>query len=172
MLAMLWDRKGLYCFISVSSQVGKGTQFQIFFPAVGSTEVLLVEEELKEKMPQGRGELILIVDDDEDNRQMIQMLLEKSGYRVLTACNGEETISIQQKHHDEIDLILMDLMMPTMDGATAIARIVENDPQAKIIITSGLIEQNTIKNLPHLKGYLTKPLTIEKVLENINKALA
>lgn len=158
-------------FIKVSSRVGKGTHFQIFFPAIDSTQVLPVEQ-FKEKMPQGRGELILIVDDEEDNRKMIQMLLEESGYCTLTACNGEEAILIQQQHRDEIDLILMDLIMPTMDGTTAISRIVENDPQAKIIITSGLIEPNAIANLPHLKGYLTKPLTIEKVLESINNALA
>lgn len=159
-------------FINVSSQLGKGTTFQIFFPAVDSIEVLSVEEELKEKMPQGRGELILIVDDEEDNRKIIQMLLEESGYRVLTANNGEEAILIQQKHRDEIELILMDLMMPVIDGATAISIIIEEDPQAKIIVTSGLIEQKAIDNLPNLKGYLSKPFTVEKVLENINKALA
>jgi two-component system, cell cycle sensor histidine kinase and response regulator CckA len=157
-------------FINVSSQVGKGTQFQIFLPTVEPTqdppEKLLDRERL-----QSGGEVILIVDDEEDNRQMLQMLLESSGYQVLTACNGQEAIATQQEHREEIALILMDLMMPVMNGATAIAEIVKNDPQAKIIVISGLIDQKELEDLPNLQGHLTKPLNVETVLEAISQAL-
>jgi two-component system, cell cycle sensor histidine kinase and response regulator CckA len=157
-------------FINVSSQVGKGTQFQIFLPTVEATQESPVKL-LDREMPQSGGELILVVDDEEDNRQMIRMLLESSGYQVLTACNGQEAIAIQQEHREEIALILMDLMMPVMNGATAISKIVKNDPQAKIIVTSGLIDQNELEDLPNLKAYLTKPLNVETVLEAISQAL-
>jgi two-component system, cell cycle sensor histidine kinase and response regulator CckA len=158
-------------FINVSSQVGKGTQFQIFLPIVEVTQDP-PRELLERKMLHSEvGELILIVDDEEDNRQMLQMLLESSGYQILTACNGQEAIAIQQEHREEIALILMDLMMPVMNGATAISKIVKNDPQAQIIVTSGLIDQKEFADLPNLKGFLTKPLNVETVLEAISQAL-
>ncbi len=150
--------------IEVSSQVGKGTQFQVFLPAVDITETVVKDSQ---ELPQGNGELILVVDDEDSICLANQMVLETYGYRVLTADDIFRAIKLYTQHQSEISVVLMDMMMPLMDGATAIETLLEINPQVEIIVVSGETNTNQIAEMigKKIKAFLPKPYTSEELLE-------
>ncbi|MGB3532692.1 MAG: PAS domain S-box protein [Microcoleaceae cyanobacterium] len=150
-------------FIEVSSQVGKGTQFQVFLPAVDVPETVMLETE---EFRSGNGELILVVDDEESIRQANQIVLETYGYRVLTADNAFRAIELYTQYQSEITVVLMDMMMPLMDGATTIEALLEIDPNIEIVATSGLTNYHQVtENIGNkIKAFLPKPYTSEELL--------
>ncbi|MCU0534553.1 MAG: PAS domain S-box protein [Hydrococcus sp. Prado102] len=143
-------------FIDVSSTLGRGTQFNIFLPA----EKIIVDEELKKvrDIPKGSETTILIVDDEPFIRDMSETFLKSCGYRVLSAKNGIEAIALYAEHKDEIDVILMDMMMPSMDGTSAIEELKKINPQVKIVVTSGLDSSND-----GIETFVRKPYTTEEL---------
>ncbi len=152
-------------FIDVSSELKCGTQFEIFLPAI---EVEKIEPKVSTSvLPEGKGELILVVDDEKDNLYMTQVLLETSGYRVLSAKDGLEAIAIFEQHNSEIELVLMDMMMPNLDGFNAISELVKITPQLKVIGLSGLIDEYSLAHNSKVKAFLAKPITAESLLTTI-----
>ena len=156
-------------FIEVDSQVGQGTQFQLFLPALESTEVIPADEG---ELPRGQGELILVVDDEASIRQMNETILTTYNYQVLTAQDGVEALKLYGQHQEAITVVLMDLMMPTMDGLRAIRALPKINPQVKIITTSGLSSDNSMIPIPNLKAFLPKPYTSEALLRTLNEVIS
>ena len=115
-------------FVEVNSTIGKGTQFSVFLPTVNATEPL---EETESEIPSGQGELILVVDDEAAIREIDRASLETYYYRVLTAKDGIEAIALYAQHRDEIGLVLIDMIMPTMDGATTIRTLQKSIRRSK-----------------------------------------
>ncbi|HEY9641211.1 MAG TPA: PAS domain S-box protein, partial [Coleofasciculaceae cyanobacterium] len=103
--------------IQVASEVGKGTQFKIYLPAVETEAASNLQATT---LPQGQGELILVVDDESAILQSTRAILETYHYQVLTARNGTEAIAIYTQYQQDIALVLVDMMMPDMDGITVI----------------------------------------------------
>jgi two-component system cell cycle sensor histidine kinase/response regulator CckA len=155
-------------FVSVSSEMGKGTRFEVYLPIV-DMEHLRKGDESRVEIPLGHGELILVVDDEAAIREITRQTLESSGYRVLTANDGAEAVALFAEHKEEIKGVLTDTMMPYMDGPTTIRALQKLDPGVKIIATSGLdANGNIIENVsPGVKAFLTKPYTAEKLLRTI-----
>ena len=149
--------------------MGQGTQFQLFLPAVESAEVIPADEG---ELPRGQGELILVVDDEASIRQMNETMLTTYNYQVLTAQDGVEAIELYGQHQEAIAVVLMDLMMPTMDGSMAIRALQKINPQVKIITTSGLLSDNSITSVPNLKAFLPKPYTSEALLRTLNEVIS
>ncbi len=164
-------------FIEVSSQVGQGTQFQVFLPALESAEVIPLESaevipEPPRSMVKGEGELILVVDDEACICQAVEAVLKTYNYQVLTAKDGVEAIELYNQHQQEIAVVLMDMSMPDMDGQTAICMLPAINPQVKIIATSGLSSyQSAITKVPNVKTFLPKPYTPETLISTINQIL-
>ncbi|MBE9067408.1 CBS domain-containing protein [Leptolyngbya cf. ectocarpi LEGE 11479] len=104
-------------YLKVYSEPGQGSRFQVYLPAVETPEALPTVEE---NLPQGQGELIFVVDDEAPIREVTKRWLEAYNYRVLTACDGIDAIATYAEHKQEIAVVLMDMMMPQMDGTTAI----------------------------------------------------
>ena len=157
-------------FIEVSSQVGQGTQFQVFLPALESAEVIPAPPR---SMVKGQGELILVVDDEALICQIAEAVLTTYNYQVLTAKDGVEAIELYNQHQQEIAVVLMDMSMPNMDGQTAICMLPAINPQVKIIATSGLsLYQSPITKVPNVKAFLSKPYLPEALLETINKVIS
>ena len=100
-------------FITVSSQLSKGTEFKVFLPAVMIREAAPIENP---ELHRGDGNLILVVDDEAPVRESLRITLEDYNYQVLTACNGVDAIEVYSQHQHRIQLVLIDLMMPLMDG--------------------------------------------------------
>jgi PAS domain S-box-containing protein len=157
-------------YVSVYSEVGKGTQFKVFLPAVEATETPPVEE--LEALT-GQGELMLVVDDEAPIREITKATLEAYNYRVLTANEGIEAISLYAQHKDEISVVLTDMMMPSMNGQVAIRILQRINPQVKIIALSGLASNDKVALAAGVgvKAFLSKPYTARELLNTINDVL-
>jgi two-component system, cell cycle sensor histidine kinase and response regulator CckA len=160
-------------FITVYSEVGRGTQFKIHLPAVESALTSQVEETVL-RLPSGHGELILVVDDEAAIREIARGTLEAHGYRALTASDGTEAIAIYVQHKDDIKVVLTDMMMPYMDGPATIRALRKLNPAVRIIASSGLTENAIVIEASNagVKTFLSKPYTAEKLLQALADALA
>lgn len=153
-------------FINVYSDLGRGTKFSVYIPT------LKIEENAKKavlpgSMPRGTGELILVVDDEENIREITRATLEKFGYRVLTATDGTDAMAIYAQNSTEIALILTDIAMPYMDGTALIRAVRRIDPHSNIIAMSGLMNSEQTAELQNLNvnSFLSKPYTAETLLK-------
>ena len=152
-------------FVSVYSQVGQGTQFKVYLPALETGETQQTQVEL----PSGNGELILVVDDEAAIREITKISLETNKYQVIIVRDGIEAIAEYTQHKDQISLVLMDMMMPSMDGATAIKMLQKIDPQVKIIAVSGLLPSARVIEEFGVKAFLSKPYTARELLITIDE---
>jgi CheY-like chemotaxis protein len=155
-------------FISVSSSVGKGTQFQVFLKAVLENETPPAETL---KLPAGNGELILVVDDEAEIREITKITLESYNYKVLTACDGIETLALYAQHREEIKVVFVDMMMPVMDGLTTIRALLKMNPCVKIMATSGLSDNKQRTQAVGVETFLPKPYTVKQLLHALHKIL-
>lgn len=156
-------------FVNVQSELGRGTEFQIYLPAVDTMETIASPEQ---KPHLGQGELILVVDDEAAIRTTTQASLETYNYKVLTASDGIEAIALYAEHQTQINLVLVDMLMPAMDGITTIRTLQKINPQIKIIATSGLAPKQHLGETIDIKiNFLPKPYTAQDLLQTINKVL-
>lgn len=158
-------------FVKVYSEVGKGTRFRVYLPAVRAIETPAEEES---ELAPGHGELILVVDDEVTIREVTQTLLEAHDYRVLTARDGVEAIGLYAQHQAEISLALIDMMMPSMDGPMTIRTLQAVNPQLKIIVISGLAPKNKLAEAASMgtKAFLSKPYTGKELLNTLETVLS
>ena len=117
--------------------------------------------------------MILVVDDEENIRQITQATLEKFGYQVLTAIDGTDALAAYAEHRDRIALVLTDMMMPFMDGTATIRALRRLNPELKIIAASGLTinEQSADLQTLGINASLAKPYTAEKLLTTLADVL-
>ena len=159
-------------FINVYSEPRRGTQFAVYLPALeaGAAEAA---ERGTPQLPAGRGELILVVDDEESIRQITKGTLETFNYRVLTAGDGTEAVALYAQHRDEVALVLTDMMMPFMDGPATIRALQKLDPHVPVIAASGLAANEKAAEATALgaRMFLSKPYTAEKLLKSLDEIL-
>jgi two-component system cell cycle sensor histidine kinase/response regulator CckA len=122
--------------ICVESEPGQGTRFYIYLPASDRSRSIVAEEATL-NAPQAGGETILLVDDETMVADVTGQLLEKLGYRILTAYSGEEALSIFQAQPSHIDLVVLDIVMPGMGGAETFERLRELNPRLNVLLASG-----------------------------------
>ena len=148
----------------------RGTEFKVYLPAVDATETLETEDLL---LPIGHGELILVVDDESAVCEITETSLETYGYKVITAIDGIEAIALYAQHKDEIRLVLVDMMMPSMDGPTTIRTLQKMNPNVKAVAVSGLASSNKVTAAINsgVAGFLVKPYTAQELLKTINGVL-
>jgi PAS domain S-box-containing protein len=161
-IGILKSHKG---FIDVSSDVGKGTEFKVFLPATDTQTMEPVKEPTFSPVSE---KLILVVDDEAPIRSVIQATLEAHHYTVLIASDGREAIALYAEHNDKINLVLLDMMMPSMDGQTTIRALKRIDPEVKIIAVSGLSSNKEIALKAGAKGFLQKPYTNQDLVDLID----
>ncbi len=162
--------KGHGGFLNLSSEVGKGTAIKVYLPGLKEKEIQQREEI---QLPKGHGEQILIVDDEAFIRELSQVTLAKYGYQVLTASNGIEAVELFAHHQDEISVVLLDMMMPSMDGVSTIHHLQKINSSVKIIAMSGLAFNVMLAEADKLgvTAFLSKPYTQEELLEAISQTL-
>ncbi|MCI0707451.1 MAG: response regulator [Ignavibacteriae bacterium] len=152
-------------FMSVYSEVGKGTEFKVYLPAVPSAATEKAEGESRD-LPTGSGQTILIIDDETSILEITKTMLESFNYRVLTAADGAEGVVVTAKHSSEINAIVCDMNMPLMDGMATIRAIRKILPTVKIIAASGFLRHEHVIELEsgeHI-AFLQKPYPAEKLL--------
>ena len=157
-------------FVLVSSEIGQGSQFKVYLPAVEDTQTQQAEDL---ELLAGHGEWILVVDDEAPIREITKITLEKHNYKVLIANDGIEAIALYAQHKHEINTVLLDMIMPEMDGLTTIRTLQKINSHVKIIAVSGLASSEKVAAAMDIgvKKFLPKPYTTQELLKTINGVL-
>jgi PAS domain S-box-containing protein len=160
-------------FVTVSSEVGRGTEFGVYLPAAEQAAAG-PEGRGPRASDRGRGELILVVDDEAPVRTLMAAALEGHGYRVRTAREGNEALTLFARHRAEVRLVITDVMMPGMDGPATIRALRKLDPALPVVAASGLAETPgpAGPRLGEVQGFLPKPFTTDELLAAVREALA
>jgi CheY-like chemotaxis protein len=159
-------------FVRVQSEVGKGTSFEVYLPTVVPHSEEGTEQS-GESVRRGHGERILVVDDEQIVREITKVTLEDNGYHVLTANDGVEALALYARHGESIDLVLTDVVMPRLDGASTIRAMQQLNPDVKVIASSGLNTEEKRAGARTLHGVplLEKPFTANMLLTKLGEVL-
>lgn len=158
-------------FIDVTSELGKGSIFSVYIPAVDfpvfQTPACTVIENMA-----GRGQLVLVADEEPLVRAIIEFVLQQNNYRVIQAENGYRAFELFSRHSEEISVVLLDIMMPEVDGITVFQMMKQLKPEVKLITISGNVDQDERAG-EGSKGMaiLAKPISVEKLLTTLNKVI-
>jgi PAS domain S-box-containing protein len=156
-------------FVQVHSQLGQGSQFHVYLPSLAERpDAPPRSDSPTTALPQGNGELILIVDDDLAVQRVNQSLLEHHHYKTLVAQDGAAAIACYAQHSQTIQAVLMDMMMPTMDGITAIRTLQTMDPASKVIAISGLASHRDAALAAGARAFLAKPYSLEDLIRQLS----
>lgn len=158
--------------LDVESELGQGTTFTIYFPVSRKVAEDIAQERIQPQIRKGQGTLF-IAEDEEAVRKLIIRILEKNGYTVITAKNGQEAIESIERYADEIQLALLDVVMPRKSGKDVAEYCLKNHPQIPLILMSGY-DFNLLKtmiNSQERKTILHKPFTPTELLQSIQKNL-
>ena len=158
--------------IQVESKPGKGTTFKIYFPRAGDAVRMPYEKEDIKKEEDTR-ETILIAEDEEAVRNLASRILEKNGYKVLKAANGEEAIKIVKSYQSSIDMLLTDVIMPKIDGKKLFKEVSVIRKDIKVLYMSGYTHDVIAQHGVVEKGvhFLQKPFSIHALLGKVREVL-
>ena len=163
--------------IDIASSVGQGTTMALYFPLV-SAEIKNPSKGKShnlqpEKNHNGNISTILVVDDEQGLREMLTEILEGKEYRVITASNGIDAVKKYQSHCEEIDMVISDLGMPLMGGEEVFNKLVEINPEVKVVFMTGYLEESSRNGILSrgVKNIIHKPFRIEEILECVSDVL-
>jgi len=160
-------------FINFYSEVQKGSIFKVYLP-VAKSEAAAEEEATKTAtLPNGKGEVVLVAEDEASICEITRAILESNGYKAIIANDGAEAVALFSKNKEDIKVVLMDMAMPVMDGYAGIRALQRLDPAVKIIAVSGLSENGKLASVTGaVKAFLPKPYTSERLLKTIRQVLS
>jgi len=155
-------------FINVYSEKGKGTTFNIYFPA--SEKEIIKEKKIHEEVLRGT-ETVLLVDDEDMIIDVGQDILKLLGYEVLPVRGGEEAVEFYEKNQDKIDMVILDMIMPDMGGGQTYDRLKEINPDIKVLLSSGYsINGQATEILERgCDGFIQKPFNIMDLSQKIRE---
>jgi DNA-binding NtrC family response regulator len=115
----------------------------------------------------------MVVDDEESIRTITRMVLEEFGFKVITAKDGKDAVEKFKKHHTEIDMVILDLIMPHLSGDEVYREMRRISPDIKVVLSSGYSERDVISKFAGKKimGFLQKPFKADELLSKIKTAL-
>jgi two-component system cell cycle sensor histidine kinase/response regulator CckA len=159
-------------YILCYSELSKGTTFKMYLPAMEQSGQRHKSDEM-EGLFKGGDETILLVDDEEYIRELGVELLTDVGYKVLTAIDGEGGLELYRQKQENIDLVILDLVIPGMGGKKCYEEILKVNPKAKILIVSGYSVNGPGKEAIEAgaKGFVGKPFDVSHLLETIREIL-
>ncbi len=159
--------------IELETRVGEGTSIRIFLPASESIRNAPTQEIEFPGLSSVTG-TVLVVDDEAPVRILAQQVLEEFGFEVMTAEDGLQAVDTYRRLGPSIDLILLDLTMPNMDGEQALRAIQALDPEVKVLLSSGYSRNETMKRFQgcRLSGFVAKPYEMQELLWEVRLALS
>ncbi|MDX8395030.1 MAG: PAS domain S-box protein, partial [Mariprofundaceae bacterium] len=153
-------------YITIDSELGNGSTFKIYIP----------NEPAQQKHIPGAKSItataqlnILIADDETQVRNTLKEILDELGHNTITASNGKEAITAARKQLNTLDLIILDLAMPVMDGSQALPILKQNHPKAKIIIVSGYEINAKTQHILTADAFLQKPYEVKQLIDIIDE---
>ncbi len=160
-------------FLNAYSEPGEGSRFSIYLPAI-ETAAERARSKMAAELPEGGGELVLIVDDEAAIRDAAMATLEKFGYQVITAENGSEAIRLLNENLGGVAVVITDMAMPVMNGRELIAAVKAAEPTQKIIMMSGMVDREQADEVAAagVTIHLSKPFTAHKLLQSVKDVLA
>jgi CheY-like chemotaxis protein len=158
----------------VASEPGRGTSFSVFFPALSADTVEEPPAPAARRARWHGSGTVLVVDDEVGVRTVATRILERSGYKVLTAMDGRAGLEIFRAQADTIDCVLLDLTMPQLSGQQTFLEMRQLKPDARIVVMSGYAEEEASVGFmgQAVSGFLHKPFTIEELREVLQAVLA
>jgi PAS domain S-box-containing protein len=160
-------------FIDVYTEEGRGTTFKVYLPAQPSAVDIAEFAREEVSLQRGRGETVLVVDDEPSIVSITRQTLEAFGYRMINAANGAEAVALYAQERDNIAVILTDLSMPVMDGRATIYALLKINPKAKIIAMSGMDESQSAIMAANvgIKHFMPKPYTAATLLKTLRNVI-
>ena len=157
-------------FINVESEMGEGTTFSVYIPAVDKAAAKVVEIESR---PRGGQETILVVDDEETIRLLVQDILEDLGYNVLSAGDGFEAVALYREKAGTIGLVILDMTMPGMGGRETFEKLKEMNPGVRAILSTGYSEDERARQMLAMgvKSFVQKPYRIDDLALAVRRIL-
>lgn len=162
--------KGHGGIITVSSEPGRGTTFEVYLPASG--EAVLPEEPAPSRIERGRG-VVLVVDDEPMVREVTREMLTGLGYEVLTAESGPEALGIFGSRGSEIDVVILDMIMPGMGGGEVNEALQAVRPGVRVLLSSGYSLESQASEILEkgVRGFLQKPFRLDELSRKIREVL-
>jgi len=157
----------------VQSELGRGTTVRILFPVAKLTAVPAAARESPPSKGAGRIGTILVVDDEEVVRSVAKLMLEDSGFTVLTAHDGRAALDVFRDHGSEIDAVVLDMTMPHLSGEEVFREIRRMQPDVRVILSSGYNEQDATDRFAGkgLAGFLQKPYRSASLVEKLREVM-
>jgi two-component system cell cycle sensor histidine kinase/response regulator CckA len=159
-------------YIWASSEPGTGTTFRLYLPRVDQPAESLEIERGSTEFYAG-FETVLLVEDEDGVRSLIQLLLQRNGYKVIEAQNAEQALQLLETNKSRIHLLLTDLILPRLSGRELAERIMAQRPEIKCLFMSGYTDDSVVKSgiLEHQMPFLQKPFSMEALLQKIREIL-
>ena len=160
-------------FLTVQSEANSGTTFAVFVPAADA-ETAVSNQEPEAPPSTGRGQRVLVVDDEPAIRETVVASLIANGYRAYTAEDGSDALALYHQRRTEIDLVLTDISMAQMDGIALTRALRRLNPNVRIVVSSGHFPKESLAVLESLgvKIFLNKPYTADKLLRSLHEAFS
>ena len=158
-------------YITCESEVGQGTTFNVYFPAMEPE--MEPDVATSGEFPAFGTETILLVDDEEYVRDLGVRMLNRAGYTVLTAANGEEALDVYARERERIALVILDLIMPTMGGTDCLGHLCQIEPKLKVLVASGLSDAASVGACMEMgaRGFVSKPFKLKELLRQVRTIL-
>ena len=160
-------------FVRVETQLGVGSTFHLYFPVPSTSQRGEPHEALREEEVRGGRESILVIEDEEFLIEFLQNILERKGYKVLVAKDGERAVELYRLYSKDIDLVLSDLGLPRLSGKDVFVRLKQINPNVKLIVASGYIEPEVKLEMTRngAKDFLQKPYQPISILKSVRRVL-
>jgi signal transduction histidine kinase/CheY-like chemotaxis protein len=158
-------------FLAVQSELGVGSSFEIYLPCVTESSTA---PRIKPKNTDITGcEKILVIEDEDAVRQLVESLLTNAGYTVLALDDAGHALRLSKSDMSDVDLLVTDMVMPGMSGPDVAAQLVQVRPELKVLYVSGYTEHPSITEgkLPDRTSWLQKPFTRDELLSKVRTAL-
>ncbi len=160
-------------FVTLESAPGEGTSVAAYFPT-GEAPSAVESSETVAEQPRAGSETVLVAEDEASIREVARAALESHGYRVLLAADGEEALSLLERHGSEIDLVVTDLVMPRLGGAELRREARRLAPEVRFLLTTGYAERDlpaAAPQKPREASLLQKPWTVQELRARVREAL-